>query len=135
MYSVPADLRYTLQHEWARLEPDGRIRTGITDFAQKNLGDITYVELAEPGTDLRAGEALGEIESPKVASDIYSPVTGRCDEINSAVTTEPEIVNADPYGEGWMVVVADPDLASYEALLSPDQYQAHIGEPEVDGSA
>jgi glycine cleavage system H protein len=128
MYSVPADLRYTSQHEWARLENDGRVRVGITDFAQQNLGDITFLELAEPGTAVQAGQPMGEIESPKVASDIYSPVTGRCAEVNRPVMDDPEIVNRDPYGEGWMILAEDVDRQTYEALLSPDEYRGQIDE-------
>lgn len=129
MYSVPDDLRFTSEHEWAKLEGDGRVRVGITDFAQQNLGDITYVELAEPGTTVAAGEPMGEIESPKTASDIYSPVTGRCAKRNEALKDHPEIVNQDPYGEGWMIVVEDVDLLTFERLMSSQEYKAHTGEP------
>ncbi|MGH2675034.1 MAG: glycine cleavage system protein GcvH, partial [Actinomycetota bacterium] len=100
----PQELRYTSEHEWAT-EDDGRVRVGITDFAQDALGDVVYVDIPEEGTEVQAGEPFGEVESTKSVSDIYSPVTGRIVERNVALSETPELVNRDPYGEGWMVVI------------------------------
>jgi len=130
MYSVPADLRYTSDHEWARLEPDGRVTVGITDFAQKNLGDIVYVQLPPVGSHLKAGEPMGEIESPKAVSDIYSPVSGSCSEANPLCRDRPEVVNEDPYGEGWLIVVEGIDSNAFAELMTPGDYQAIIEAPE-----
>ncbi len=126
MYSVPAELRYTSAHEWARLDPDGRVVVGITDFAQQNLGDIVYVQIPDPGADVRAGAPMGEVESPKTVSDIYSPVTGRCVESNSALADSPELINQDPYGKGWLISVQPADLGELESLMPAAEYEALV---------
>src|ERR671914_1129814 len=115
---IPEDLRYTKEHEWARVE-DGRVVVGITDYAQDQLGDVVFVGLPEPGTEVTAGQPLGEVESTKSVSDIYSPVTGKIIDKNGEVEHKPELVNSDPYGAGWLVVVqpSDPNL---DGLLSAD---------------
>ena len=120
--NVPEDLKYTKEHEWVRVEGD-RLRVGITDFAQDALGDVVYVDVPETGTQVRAGEPFGEVESTKSVSDVYSPVSGTVVERNSALTDAPELVNRDPYGEGWMVIIAASDAAEVQALLEPGAYR------------
>jgi glycine cleavage system H protein len=121
----PEDLKYTKEHEWARPE-NGVLRVGITHFAQDALGDIVYVDLPSPGTQVSAGPAFGEVESTKSVSDIYSPVTGSITERNARLEESPEIVNQDPYGDGWMVVIEPSSPAEVEALLTAAQYQELI---------
>jgi glycine cleavage system H protein len=99
---VPEDLSYTAEHEWARREDDGTIRIGITDFAQQALGDIVFVSLPAVGTTVAAGGVLGEVESTKSVSEIYAPLAGEVVARNDALESQPELVNADPYGEGWI---------------------------------
>lgn len=120
----PEDLRYTKEHEWAAAEDGGRVRVGITDFAQDALGDVVYVDLPEEGTEVRAGEPFGEVESTKSVSDIFSPVTGRVAERNASLEDQPEMVNEDPYGEGWMVVIEMSDPAELEELPDAEAYRA-----------
>src|ERR687886_880416 len=103
--NVPEDLRYTTDHEWARLE-DGKVRIGITDYAQDALGDIVFVQLPEPGTEVRAGQPLGEVESTKSVSEIFAPVSGTVVARNEALESTPELINSDPYGAGWLVEIA-----------------------------
>ena len=123
---VPDDRRYTKQHEWAR--GDGsRVVVGITDYAQDQLGDVVFVGLPEVGSEVRAGEPLGEVESTKSVSDIYSPVTGTVSEKNGAVEDHPELLNSDPYGDGWLVAI-EPADASLDHLLSPQEYERLIEE-------
>jgi glycine cleavage system H protein len=117
---LPEDRRYTAEHEWAR-DDDGRIVVGITDFAQDQLGDVVFVGLPEPGTEVEAGKPLGEVESTKSVSDIYSPVSGKVLEKNSEVEQTPELVNEDPYGRGWLVAI-EASGGSLEGLLSAADY-------------
>ncbi len=119
-FEVPEDCRFLASHEWARTE-DGIVRVGVSDFAQDELGDVVFVELPATGDELAREEALGVVESVKAVSDIYTPVAGTVTETNDALVTEPELVNEDPYGEGWMVAV-DPD-GGLEGLLSPAEYR------------
>jgi glycine cleavage system H protein len=119
----PSDLKYTREHEWAALEEERRVRVGITDYAQDALGDVVYVDLPEEGTEVRAGEALGEVESTKSVSDIFSPVSGRVVERNVALADSPELVNQEPYGEGWMVVIEMADPEELDDLLEADEYR------------
>lgn len=123
----PKDLKYTSQHEWAVPE-DGKARVGITDFAQDALGDVVYVDLPEPGTEVRAGEAFGEVESTKSVSDLFSPVSGRIAERNEHLADTPELVNQDPYGEGWMVVIEMVDPSELDDLLDAESYQRQVEE-------
>ncbi len=123
--SVPDDLRYTADHEWARLE-DGRIRVGITDYAQDSLGDVVFVQLPEPGTAVEAGGAIGEVESTKSVSDVYAPVAGTVVEINNELADAPQRLNEDPYGEGWICVVEPSDPAVFETLLDAEGYRKLI---------
>jgi glycine cleavage system H protein len=123
---IPRELRYTKEHEWVLVE-DGIAIVGITDFAQGELGDIVYVELPSVGTKVAAMEALGNVESVKSVSDLYSPVSGVVADINTHLADQPELVNKDPYGEGWMVRIEPSDPADLEALLSADEYSDYIG--------
>jgi glycine cleavage system H protein len=120
--NVPEDRRYTNDHEWARLE-DGRVRVGITDFAQDALGDVVFVQLPEPGASLEAGGALGEVESTKSVSDIYAPVSGTVVDVNAELGDAPQRLNEDPYGEGWICLIEPTDAASLDALLDADGYR------------
>ena len=130
---VPDDLRYSKEHEWVR--EDGDVATiGITEFAQDQLGDIVYVELPEKGASLRQFSTLGVIESVKAASDIYAPVSGEVVERNLKVVERPELVNSSPYADGWLLRVRLGDKAELAKLLSPADYQSHIG-ASADGAA
>jgi glycine cleavage system H protein len=124
--NFPAELRYTKEHEWVRLEGDV-VTIGITDYAQKELGDIVYVEVETVGDEVEADEVFGTVEAVKTVSDLYMPVSGEILEKNEALEDAPETVNNDPYGEGWMikVKVANPDDVA--ALLSAEDYQAILG--------
>lgn len=121
--NVPDQLSYTAEHEWIRDE-DGRFRIGITDYAQDALGDIVYVQLPEVGAEVHAGQSFGEVESTKSVSEIYAPVQGVVIEINAELDGSPELVNQDPYGAGWMVIVQPVDLRSTETLLDAEAYRA-----------
>jgi glycine cleavage system H protein len=121
----PEDLRYTSEHEWARREGDS-VRVGITHFAQDSLGDIVYVDIPGPGTAVGAGQPFGEVESTKSVSDLFSPVTGEIVERNGALEEAPELVNQDPYGEGWMVVIKPSNMGDVDALLSANDYKALV---------
>ena len=124
--NVPDDLRYTSDHEWARDE-DGRLRIGITDYAQDALGDIVFVQLPEPGAKVSAGESFAEVESTKSVSDIYAPVSGTVAEINSDLSDSPQRLNDDPYGEGWLcVIVPDEAPATGDSLLDAEGYRKLI---------
>lgn len=137
----PADLRYTPEHEWVRAgdtEPSTDagtgtgsgstgVRVGITSYAQEALGDIVYVTLPEPGTEVTAGQPLGEVESTKSVSDVYAPVTGTIVARNEALDGTPELINRDPYGEGWMLEIAPADPADIEQLLDAEGYQRELG--------
>jgi glycine cleavage system H protein len=123
---VPEELRYSKEHEWARAEPDGRVRVGITDFAQDALGDVVYVDLPEPGTQVTAGQAFGEVESTKSVSDVYAPVSGTVVERNGALEEKPELVNQQPYGDGWLVAIEATDPSQLDVLLDGDAYRAHV---------
>jgi len=120
--NVPDDLRYSKDHEWSRLE-DGRVRIGITDYAQDALGDVVFVQLPERGARLEAGATFSEVESTKSVSDIYAPVAGTVVEVNTELTDAPQRVNEDPYGEGWICVIEPADAAALEALLDAEAYQ------------
>jgi len=123
----PEDLRYTREHEWARLE-DGRVRVGITQFAAERLSDVVFVELPAPGSTITHLETFGVVESVKAVSDLYAPVSGKVVEVNPALTERPELVNQDPYGAGWMLLVEPTDPAEFAGLLSAEAYRALIGQ-------
>ena len=118
----PEELRYTEQHEWARREGN-IVRVGITDFAQDALGDVVYVDIPEVGTEVRAGEPFGEVESTKSVSDVYSPVTGSVVGRNESIVDAPETVNEDPYGEGWLVRIRLSEPSEAESLLDAASYR------------
>ncbi len=122
MSEIPGDLKFLKSHEWARVESDGRVTVGISDHAQGLLGDLVYVELPEVGADAKAGEAIAVVESVKAASDVYSPVSGKVVEVNSALTDKPETINEDAYGEGWLFVVEIDNADELNELLGPDDY-------------
>jgi glycine cleavage system H protein len=124
---IPADLRYTDKHEWlAAPQPSGAVRVGITDFAQDALGDIVYVDLPEVGTAVEAGAAFGEVESTKSASEIYAPVSGTVIARNEQLKDKPELVNAEPYGAGWLIEIEPADPAGGGDLLDAEGYAALI---------
>jgi glycine cleavage system H protein len=124
----PEDLKYTSEHEWVRTPGDaeGSVRIGITDYAQDALGDIVFASLPEVGTDVEAGSAVGELESTKSVSDIYAPVSGTVVARNDALESSPELVNSDPYGEGWLFEVTPSDASAVEQLMDAAAYQASV---------
>ncbi|MCS7217122.1 MAG: glycine cleavage system protein GcvH [Candidatus Bipolaricaulota bacterium] len=119
---VPKELRYTKEHEWVRLE-DGRARVGITHHAQKSLGDIVYVELPPPGRVAKKGERVATVESVKAVGEVFSPLSGKVVEVNPAVAASPDLINKDPYGQGWLFALEVADAREVEALLSPEAYE------------
>ncbi|HEX6682095.1 MAG TPA: glycine cleavage system protein GcvH [Candidatus Limnocylindrales bacterium] len=120
---IPDELRYTAEHEWVRDSGDGApVRVGITDFAQDALGDIVYVQLPEVGSQATAGDSFGEVESTKSVSEIYAPISGEVTAVNQAVADNPELINSDPYGEGWLVEVRPADPAAVSGLLDAQGY-------------
>ena len=119
----PEDLRYTKEHEWARVEGNV-VRVGITDFAQDALGDVVYVDVPEIGTEVQANEPFGEVESTKSVSDVYAPVTGRVVERNAELADSPQLVNDSPYGDGWMIAVEPADPSEMEGLLDAAGYRS-----------
>lgn len=120
--NLPADLHYTNDHEWARL--DGEVVTiGITDYAQGELGDIIFVELPEMGITVAAGESIGTIEAVKTVSDIFAPISGELVETNGALADRPEVINSEPYGGGWIVKIKVSDVSEMDQLLSAEEYQ------------
>lgn len=123
--NVPADLRYSSDHEWVRAEGDV-VRIGITDYAQDALGDVVYVELPAVGDQIESGATFGEIESTKSVSDLFAPLTGSVATVNDALTDNPELVNSDPYGEGWICTVSADDMSVVDGLLDAAAYQALI---------
>lgn len=126
----PEHLRYTREHEWAKLE-NGNVRVGITQFAAERLSDVVFIELPAPGSTVKQLQAFGVIESVKAVSDLYSPVSGSVVEANAALTDRPELVNQDPYGEGWMVVISPADPSELEGLLSVEEYRHLVGDGGV----
>jgi glycine cleavage system H protein len=125
MSNTPTDLKYATSHEWARLDGD-IITVGITDHAQEALGDLVFVELPEVGDTVNAGDEAGVVESVKAASDIYAPVSGEVVEINPALEDTPELINSDPYGEGWMYKIKVSEIAELDDMLSADEYDAQV---------
>ncbi|MEV8513587.1 glycine cleavage system protein GcvH [Dactylosporangium sp. NPDC051484] len=119
---IPEDLRYTAEHEWLAPAGEGTFKVGITHFAQDSLGDIVFVQLPEAGSAYQAGDAIGEVESTKSVSEIYAPVSGEVIAVNAALEGSPELVNSDPYGEGWLVELKVSDPAAVDALLDAKAY-------------
>ncbi len=125
---IPEDRRYTAEHEWAQPTGSGSVlRIGITAYAQENLGDIVYVSLPEVGQSVQAGQSFGEVESTKSVSDLYAPVTGTVTACNDALSANPELVNADPFGDGWVVEIEAIDAGAVEQLLDASAYGDIIG--------
>ena len=124
--AIPAELKYTKDHEWIRVEGDFAF-VGITDFAQKELGDIVFVEITEDGEHVDAGEVFGSVEAVKTVSDLFMPITGEIVEVNEELEGQPELVNSDPYGEGWMVKIKISDSSDVDSLLSSEAYQELVG--------
>ena len=127
MANIPADLKYTREHEWAKREGD-RIRVGITDFAQEQLGAVVFVELPKVGAKVTAKQAFGVVESVKAVSDLFAPISGEVLEINAELPQKPETVNKDPYGKGWMIVVKPSSTGELEQLLTAQQYEQFVAE-------
>ncbi len=128
MSSVPGDLRYTRTHEWIRLEPNGDITMGITDHAQELMGDIVMTEIPAKGMQVRRGDPLGALEAVKTAEDYYAPADGTVVDVNSALESEPGLVNSACYGQGWLVRITPSQPSQLEELLTPEQYKKLIGE-------
>ncbi len=124
--NIPADLKYTKDHEWCKVDGDVVI-IGVTDFAQSELGDIVFVEVETEGETLDQEEVFGSIEAVKTVSDLFMPISGEIVAFNEALESSPEVVNSDPYGEGWMIKIKASDIAELDSLMSADEYKAHLG--------
>lgn len=129
MSELPGDLEYTKEHEWLRQEEDGSVTIGITDHAQSALGDLVYVELPDVGQDIVVGGEMAVVESVKAASDVYAPVSGNILEVNTELADDPEKINADPYGDGWIVRL-QPSTGRDGEYMDPNEYQALLDELE-----
>lgn len=123
----PEDRKYTEEHEWVRAD-GSRVVVGITDYAQDALGDVVYVDLPEPGTRVEAGKPFGEVESTKSVSDLYAPVSGTVAERNAGLEQSPELVNSDPYGDGWMVAIDADDVSALDGLMDAEAYRRLVAE-------
>ena len=131
MSEIPADLRYTAEHEWVQRTGTDTVRVGITDFAQSSLGDVVFVQLPDVGTDIKAGESFGEVESTKSVSDLYAPVSAKVIAVNGDLDGNPSLVNSDPYGQGWLLdlqVDGDTLDEGLAALLDADAYEGTVTE-------
>ncbi|HBR96663.1 MAG TPA: glycine cleavage system protein GcvH [Gammaproteobacteria bacterium] len=128
--TLPADLMFTESHEWVRLNDDGTVTVGITDHAQEQLGDLVFIESPEVDAQVNAGDAIGVVESVKAASDIYAPIAGKIVDANSALGDTPELVNTNPYEDGWLFIIAPDDSTDVENLLSADAYEGVIASDE-----
>lgn len=124
--TVPDELRYTEEHEWVDARSETVVRIGITEYAQDQLGDVVFVDLPEAGTSLSAGDSFGEVESTKSVSELFAPIDGEVSAVNDAVVESPELINSDPYGEGWLIEITPSDAAAVEGLLDSDDYQKLI---------
>ncbi len=131
MSELPGDLRYTNEHEWLRQEEDGSVTIGITDHAQSALGDLVYVELPEVGQDLEAGGEMAVVESVKAASDVYAPVSGSVLAVNDDLVDDPEKINTEPYGDGWIIRLQPVDGIESGETMDPDAYQTLLDELEA----
>jgi glycine cleavage system H protein len=128
MSNIPADLKYTKSHEWVRQGQNGAVEIGITDHAQSALGDLVFVEVPEVGRALRAGDACAVVESVKAASDVYSPVTGKVTASNAALASQPELLNQDPYGAGWLFRLETSESAAAAGLMSAAAYSSFLAD-------
>ncbi|HHU31633.1 MAG: glycine cleavage system protein GcvH [Zhaonellaceae bacterium] len=126
---VKSELKYSKDHEWVLVDGN-KVKIGISDHAQEALGDVVFVELPEEGDEVTANESFGTVESVKAVSDVYSPVSGKVVEINEALLDSPELINSDPYGEGWMIVVELDDASQLDELMSAEEYEAFLKEEE-----
>jgi glycine cleavage system H protein len=131
MSELPGDLLYTSEHEWLRREDDGSVTIGVTDHAQAALGDFVYVELPEVGQDVDSGGDMAVVESVKAASDVYAPIDGSIVAVNEELADDPEKINADPYGDGWIVRVQPNDAIDESALMTPDAYQELLDQEDA----
>ncbi len=131
MSELPGDLLYTSEHEWLRREDDGSVTIGVTDHAQAALGDLVYVELPEVGQDVDSGGDMAVVESVKAASDVYAPIDGSIVAVNEELADDPEKINADPYGDGWIVRVQPNDALDESALMTPDAYQELLDQEDA----
>lgn len=130
MSEIPEELRYTKEHEWVREKDDGNVEVGITDHAQMALGDLVYVELPDVDSEVASGDAFAVVESVKAASDVYLPLSGTIVEVNDALADGPELVNSDPYGDGWLIRFRPDAPSELDELLSGDDYQRFVAELE-----
>ncbi len=126
MSNIPEELRYVASHEWLRKEEDGTITVGITEHAQDLLGDIVFVELPEVGDELEADDEAGVVESVKAASDVYAPIAGEVVAINENLEDEPEVINSDPYGDGWFFRIKPTNPEDYDSLMTADEYKDEL---------
>ncbi len=126
MSNIPAELKYIASHEWLRLEDDGTITVGITDHAQDLLGDVVFVELPEVGATIAVDDEISVVESVKAASDVYAPISGEVVAINESLEDDPEIINSDPYGDGWFFRMKPDNMDDFEALMSAEEYQNEL---------
>ena len=131
MSELPGDLLYTTEHEWLRREDDGSVTMGVTDHAQAALGDLVYVELPEVGQDVDSGGDMAVVESVKAASDVYAPLDGSVVAVNEELADDPEKINADPYGDGWIVRLQPNESIDESALMAPDAYQELLDQEEA----
>jgi glycine cleavage system H protein len=131
MSNVPTDLKYTRDHEWLR-QQDGRVVVGITDHAQKQLGDVVYVELPKVGDTFDAGDALGTVESVKAVSEVYAPISGKVVKVNESLGESPELLNEDPFGEGWIIELQPSDSKQLSELLDAQAYVDYIKEEAAE---
>lgn len=130
MSDIPGDLKFLKSHEWARLEDDGTVRVGISEYAQELLGDLVYVELPEVGARVEVDTGAAVVESVKAASDIYPPVAGEVTAVNETLNDQPELINEDAYGDGWLFVIKPDDKDDLDGLLDPDAYAELLEEDE-----
>lgn len=128
MSQIPAELKYVSSHEWIRHEGEGVVTVGITDHAQELLGDVVFVEAPETDEEVAADDEIAVVESVKAASDIYAPIAGTIIEVNEELEDEPEMVNSDPYGDGWMFKMQLADMADYEKLMTAEEYAEEIAD-------
>lgn len=129
MSQFPEDLKYTAEHEWVRQGNEGNIRVGVTDYATEQLGDIVYVDLPSVGDEVTGDEPCGELESTKSVSELYSPIAGSITGVNDQLGERPEMVNSDPYGDGWLFEIAAGEDTDLNALMDADAYAAHVENP------
>jgi glycine cleavage system H protein len=128
--AIPSDLKFTKEHEWVGLDNDQIATIGITDFAQESLGDITYVQLPKEGEEIRKNDPFGVVESVKAVSDLYAPVTGRVVEVNQPLLNAPELINEDPYNDGWLIKVEMKETSDVDDLMSAEDYKGYVEEQQ-----